>query len=119
MRGNNRYHSCHAGEDSKATIWKFQGNEALWLAASCALAILMFRLLAGRWQWPLLESVVISGIPPVLTAVFLLRLVVGKPPSHAADWLEWQSLKARNKAAELGICREARPLVSHRIEKQP
>ena len=72
----------------------------LWLAASGALGVALFRMLAGLLGWSFLPAILISGCIPLATFVFLLRCVTGKPKSYAADLLQWQSFKLRQWLSE-------------------
>ena len=106
------WYPTNAGADSKPVVWKLEGGQALWLASSCAFGFVLFRFLFGNLDWPVIASLVVSGIPPLATTAFLLRFVTGKPKSYAADFLEWQSLKLKRWLAECGVPVRSKALIA-------
>jgi len=107
-----KYHPCDAGQDSKTVLWKLQGREVLFFAASCATAILVFRVMFDSLHFGFLFSMVSAELCPLVTLTYLLRYVVGKPASYAKDWLEWKHLQMCSWLAEQCIIQNAKALIT-------
>ncbi len=112
MNEYQKYHPCSASQDSKAVVWKLQGKEVLWFTASCAVAILLFRVIYDALHFGFISSLTSAVMCPLLILTYLLRYVVGKPASYAKDWLEWKRLQMRAWLAEHGITKNAQALIT-------
>ncbi len=75
------------------TVWKFSGIEVYVLAASILNGFLITVFLSRQFQWPIVSSGIVGALSPILTVLVLLKLVVAKPRSYIADWVEFQFIK--------------------------
>ena len=110
MNEDLNWYPTNAGEDSRPVVWKLEGGQVLWMAASAALGLLLFRFFVDVLEWSVAVGLTLSAIVPVLTVIFLLRFVTGKPPSYATDYLEWKGLQTSQWLADRGIGDRTRPL---------
>jgi len=85
------WHSTNSGGDSKPVVWKFEGNQVLVIAASSAVAIAMFRLMADMLGLTLSLSLALAV--PLTTSWIVVRFVTGRPPSYLRDYLRWKWLQ--------------------------
>lgn len=71
-------------------VWKLEGTQVYVLAGSLILGFWVMYKLMDAFDCPLLTSLIIGSLFPLVTTVVLLTLVVDKPSSYLMDWLNWQ-----------------------------
>lgn len=89
-----QWHQTHVSDDNaKAMLGRFSGVSMAVLLASFVFAIIAFFVLTEELKFQYLPSILVVGIFPLTTAIFLLCLVVGKPHQYALRWFQYQRIK--------------------------
>ena len=73
-----RYHEANSGRDSKPVIFIFEGNNILWMLLGCGLALLVFRLGHGQFNYSLGESLALALIPLSAITLYVVLLKSGQ-----------------------------------------
>ena len=92
-----RWHPVAAGESQGLVFWKFTGKEISFFSSAVGGGFTSFFILQGL-ELPVSLCLTVGIVIPVLTILYLLTLVCGKPTSYAACFLEglWLRLTARS-----------------------
>ena len=100
-----RYHEANSGRDSKPVIFIFEGNNILWMVLGCGLALLVFRLCHGQFNYSLGESLALALIPLSAITLYVVLLKSGKPKSFDREFFEWVAVRSRQALDRLGLMR--------------
>ena len=109
MPGNGdgrRYHEANSGRDSKPVIYIFEGNNILWMILGCGLALLVFRLCHGKFNYSLGESLALALIPLSIITLYVVLLKSGKPKSFDREFFEWLAIRSRQVLDQIGLTRD-------------
>jgi len=101
-----RYHEANSGRDSKPVIFIFEGNNILWMVLGCGLALLVFRLCHGQFNYSLGESLALALIPLSAITLYVVLLKSGKPKSFDREFFEWVAVRSRQALDRLGLMRD-------------